>query len=361
MQGITPDGLALHNRVLGSTNEMKAAKVVDNILTPATLYSRLIGKGKKFTGMPQDFTIKVTHDSSGEFYSGMPTFSAAAQDTRITMSYTPAAFEQPIVLPMLESFENAVNPAFDLDQSKTEEGVDDAIYTLGTYIYGTGAGDQPNGLGNIVLDSGTIGGQSRTTYTALNAQVNASGGTISLSKMATLHDDCSLAGVSKNEPTFAITTKAVWSLIEQLYTPFLQGSYNEVGYLPVRGDSMVASKAKLSGHAGFTAIDWRGIPITKDEHCTSGYFYLLNENYLEWRGLTQVPTKWKGQISPVNLGEPSVVDGVRIAPSKYHGWFFQDFQVMPNQPGMVARYHVFGQLMTSQPRTQGVLTGITGV
>ena len=365
-QGVTPDGIAVHNRIEGTTERKLHAKVVDNILNARTYFSRLMGMGKAFNGKTQDFTIKITDSGLGEFFSGLETLSTAASDTTIELSFAHTAFAQPVVLPMLESFANTGPQAtIDLDMFKVEEATAEAIQSLGTAIYGTGAGDQPIGLGAIVddgTDAATIGGQTRSVYDPLDATVTASGGTLTLSKLATLEDAVSATGIESEHPNINLTTKTVWSLYEQLLSPQVRASYQSVGYdrLPVRGDG-VMKQADLKGAAGFTALTYRGMPVIKDDACTSGVWFMLNERYFGWYGRTIVPSKYAGKVSKVSLGTPSTMEGVASAPSESNGWFFQEFQTMPNQAGMIGRYYVIGQMCVNQPRRNGKLTGVTGV
>ena len=365
--GITADGNAIHNRVETTTERRLHAKVVDSILNATTYCSRLMGMGKPFMGKSFDYTLKITDSGLGEFFSGLETLSTAASDTTLPLSFAHTAFAQPVVLPMLESFANTGPEAtINLDQFKFDEAVAEAKQRLSTAIYGTGAGDEPLGLGAIVddgTDVATIGGQTRSAYDPLDATVTASGGTLTLSKMATLWDTISASGIGSEEPNIGLTTKTVWSLYEQLLQPAVRAEYASVGYnaLSVRGDSILKSKSALKGAAGFNALTYRGIPIIKDDACTSGVLFFLNENYLGWRGRTIVPSKYKGHVSKVNLGTPSTIEGVAAAPSKYHGWFAQQAQMMPNQAGIIARYYVIGQTVCSQFRRQGKLTGVTGV
>jgi hypothetical protein len=197
----------------------------------------------------------------------------------------------------------------------------------------------------------------------LNATRTASGGTLSLSKLATLEDNCSAAGIESEHPTIHVTTKSVWSNYEELLEPRTQASYASIGYnaLPIRGDTIMKTRADLKGAAGFTVLTYRGVPVLKDDAATSQNWFMLNERYLMWKGRTIVPAKFAGQVRKVSLGTPATMEGVAAAPSKNHGWFVQSLQMMPNQAGMIARYYVIGQLCTSQPRRHGRLTGITGV
>lgn len=365
--GITPDGIAPSNRVENFGERKLAAKVVDNILNSAVLMSRFMGNGQPFMGNTADFTIKITDSGLGEFFSGLETLSSSASDTTITLSYAHTAFAQPVVLPMLESMANTGPTAtIDLDSFKMQEAVAEATSRMGSAAYGLGTGDQPLGLGAIVddgTDAGTIGGQSRTTYSQLDATRTASGGTLTLAKLATLEDAVSAAGVESESPTLNVTTKAVWSLYEELLNPQVRAEYASVGYnaLAVRGNEVLKSRADLKGAAGFTALTYRGVPVIKDDKATAQNWWMLNERYLFWKGRSIVPSKFRGQLSKVNLGTPSTIEGVAAAPSNNNGWFFQDLQMMPNQAGMIGRYYVIGQLCSNQPRRNGRLTGVTGV
>src|SRR3990167_5944789 len=250
-----PDGIANSNRVEHTTERKLYAKVVDNILNSRTLAAHLMRRGKPFSGKTYDYTVKITDSGLGEWFTGLETFSSAASDTTISLSYAHAAMEQPIVIPMLEAFANTGPEAtIDLSAFKYEEAHAEATQKLGTALYGTGSGDQALGLGatnDDGTDVSTIGGQSRTTYSALNGQRNASGGTLSLSKLATLYDDCSSAGIESEEPDSIWTTKAIWSLYEQLLSPQVRADYRSIGYdaLPVGGD-VVVKRVDLKGAAG---------------------------------------------------------------------------------------------------------------
>jgi hypothetical protein len=366
-QGITPSGIAVHNRVEGTTERRLHAKVVDNILNYPTLFSRFMGRGMPFMGKTFDYTVKITESGLGEFFSGLETLSTAASDTTIELSYAHTAFSQPVVLPMLESFANTGPEAtINLDQFKLDEAVAEAKEVLGEAIYGTGSGDQPLGLGAIVddgTDVTTIGGQSRSVYAALKATRTASGGTLSLSKMATLWSAIVAAGAASEEPSIGVTTKTIFDLYESLLQPQVRAEYASVGFnaLGIRSDAPVKSRSVLKGAAGFNSLSYRGIPIIADDKATSGVLWFLNENYIGWRGRTIVPSKYRGEVSKVNLGTPSTLEGVSAAPSKYHGWFSQRLQMMPNQAGMIGRYYVIGQMCASQFRRHGRLDDIAGV
>ena len=359
------DGIAYGNRVDNFTERKLHAKVVDQVLSTPTYWSRVMGKGKPFVGKTMDVAVKISQDTQGEFFVGLETLNSAAVNTTIALSYAQTAFTQPKVSVMLESFANTGSAAtIPLDAYKYEEAAAEVLYRYGSTIYADGTANRPNGLGNIVLDSGTIGGQSRSTYSELDATVTASGGTLTLTKMATLHDTISSGNDS---PNIGVTTKTVWSLYEQLLTPNVRASYNEVGYdkLPVRGDFASKNSSDLRNAAGFNSLSYRGFPIIKDDFCTAGYLYFLNEKYFYWAARSIVPDEYKDFLTKVNLGTRKASEGTGFdaldMPSEYNGWFYQKPLILPNQAGTIARFYVIGQMVATGFRRSGVLTGVTGV
>ena len=364
----TPDGIQFSNRVDGTTNRMLHAKVVDNVLNAPTYYSRLLSQGKPFLGKTEDVTVDVLQDTQGEFFVGLETLNSAAANTTVTLSYAQTAFTQPQVSIMLESFANTgATGIIPLDAFKYEKAAAEALQRLGTSIYSDGSANQPLGLAAIVDDGsvvGTIGGQSRSTYTTLKSTVTASGGTLTLAKMATLWDNVSAAGLSNEEPNLGLCAPAVWSLYEQLLQPNVRNDYAGSGYpsVAVRGQNM--ESAQKNG-AGFSALSFRGKGILKDNFATSGVLFFLNERYFDWMGRAIVPEEYKDLVEKVNLGTMKAYEGTGAEaldlPSEYNGWFYQKPLVLPNQAGMIARFYIIGQTVARGFRRSGKLTGITSV
>lgn len=366
-QSVTPAGINPNSRVNPTTERRLERKAVDNVLNSRTWMSRHMGMGGAFNGSTYDVAIKVVDSGLGEFYSGLETFSSQASDTLIELSFAHTAFEQPVVSIMLESFANSgPEQSIDLDVFKMEEAIAETVQALGTAAYGTGSGKQPLGLEALVDDgtnTSTFGGQSRTTYSALNSTVTAFG-TLTLAKLATLESAISAAGVETEYPTLHLSTKAIFDFYKRLLQPTVRAEYSSIGYpsLALRGREILRSRAELKGAAGFTALSYDGIPLIADDAATSGVWYMLNERYLKWRGRTIVPAKYAGVLEKTSLSPSKTLEGVASslkAPSDA-GWFYQKMQMMPNQAGMVGRFHVIGQSVGSQPRRQGKGTAITG-
>lgn len=363
-----PDGISNTSRVSDLGLQKIYAKVVDQVLNSPTYYSRVVSQGQPFEGKTQDVVYDVIADNQGQHFTGLETLNSAAVSTTVTGSYAHTAYTQPQVSIMLESFANAGSlGVIKLDDFKFQKAAAQALQALGTDMFSDGTGNQMLGLAQIVNDSGSVGGLARSTYSQLNATNTASGGTLTLAKLATLWDAVSAAGLSDEEPNVGVMTKTVWSLYEQLLTPNVRAEYNSVGYpaLAVRGQFMMKNKNELKNAAGFTALSYRGAPFIKDDFATSQALYLLNERYFAWHGRTIVPEMYKDSVEKVNLGTMTAYEGTGASaldlPSEYNGWFYQKPLTIPDQAGRIARFYVIGQMVPKQFRRQGKLTGITGV
>ena len=360
------DGIQFNNRVDNFNERKLHAKVVDNILNAPTFYSRVMSKGEQMEGKTMDYTVDVVADTQGEFFVGLETLNSSATNTTIALSYAQTAFTQPKVGVMLEDFANQGSTAtINLSVFKYEKAAAEALQRLGSAVYADGTANRPNGLGIIVSDSGTIGGQSRATYSQLNATVTASGGTLTLAKMATL-DDNTRASLLPSNTNIGVTTKTVFSLYEQLLQPNVRQSYDAVGYdkLGIRANTVDRGDKAQNG-AGFLSIQYRSKPIIADDFATSGVLFFLNESSFGWVGRSIVPAQYKGMVEKVNLGTAKAYESVGAdsldMPSEYNGWFYQKDMVLPNQAGTIGRFYVIGQMTAWEPRRNGKLTGITGV
>ena len=361
------DGIQFGNRVENFNERKLHAKVVDNILNAPTFYSRVLSKGSQMEGKTMDYTVDILADTQGEFFTGLETLNSSATNTTISLSYAHTAFTQPKVGIMLEDFANVGSTAtINLDVFKYEKAAAEALQRLGSAVYADGTANRPNGLGIIVLDSGTIGGQSRSTYSALNATVTSSSGSLTLAKMATLDDNTRAASLMNSNTNIGVTTKTVFSLYEQLLQPNVRQTYDAVGYDRLGIRSMNVNRGdKAQNGAGFLAIQYRSKPIIADDFATSGVLFFLNEDSFGWVGRSIVPPKYKNMIEKVNLGTAKAYESVGAdsmdLPSEYNGWFYQKDMVLPNQAGTIGRFYVIGQMAAWEPRRNGKLTAITSV
>jgi len=365
---LTPSRSALGSNVYNFSTARAAATVVDGILNYPMFASRLLYKGKMFSGdgrSEQPTIIKdIKISSRGQFqwFDGLENLNSAAENVVVQLQFNDAHASMPLVEIMTDSFaregdgEDVDYPAFEY-----EDALNETVEGLSQAFFSAGGADQPLSLQEVVDDGtnlATYGGQTRATYDSLDATVTSSSGTMTLAKLATLRSTISDTG-PKESPTLIVTTDTIADFYEQFLTPTVSREYKSMS---VGGMFPVATDAPSMGQ-GFGGVNtYSGIPIIRDKRSTSGVLYMLNENYLHWSGRTRVPKSFKEFVSPVKLGKGKVVEGQASAnPSNYHGFFYQAKQMMPNQAGIISRFYLFGQLWSDQPRRQGKLTAITGV
>lgn len=355
------DGISYSNRVTDfNTSKVAAATVVDTILDSTTLASRFLGMGKSFSKSTLKRTIKVSTRSGMQWVSGGEQLRAQAENVTAQMEYNPNFGTHEEVDLLVEAFSRYEDQDIDFDGFNYEDTLDTIVQGVSSAFYGTGVGDQFLGL-EAIVDDGTnnanIGGLSRSTYSGLNSTVTTFT-TLALSKMATMVSTVSDTE-RKDKLTSIMTTTDIVDFFEQLLNPTVR---HEQVIIPVRGKYPVASFDKIGMSQGWNAYTYKGIPLLADKQANPEIMYFLNENYVNFHGKTKAPgKKWAKYLKPVTLPGMTKESYPGDRPSNYHGFFYQESQVMPNQGACIARFWVVGQLVTFNPRRHGKGTAIAGI
>lgn len=320
------------------TQDRFIPKVVDNILAGNVLLGRFLGKSKPWIGGDQLVQpIKYQSSSAGGSYGMWDTFSTSQQNTRVLAKFDPKYnyFSVTIANPQL-----AVNsgPAkvLDLLAVEMDSVADDMADGLGTQLYSDGTGNSSKditGLQAAVDDGNSVATYAellRSTYTTWVSDLDSSSNTITLAEMRASHD---AATIGDDAPTMAVTTPAIWTTIEGLLTATINYHSQVSGYPNVSG-MVSAGGPGQTGDIGFTSMYFRGTPIFRDEKCTSGYFYFLNEKHLWFSSLAHPKhaVNRKG-FAWTGLKEPT------------------------NQDAEVGQFLLYGNLIADSCRTHAYMTG----
>lgn len=319
--------------------------VVDTVLNSNVLFQRMVRAGKSWSGRTLRVPVKVSKNTTGTSFRGFDTFSTAATDNRQFMEFTPSFYQITCALPGDElSVADTEDKVLDLMKLTIQSDTEDMADDLGTIFYADGTGNSskdPLGLGALVDDGSsvaTIGGLSRSTYTTLQSTVTASSGTLTLAKVDTLW---SAVTSGSQKPTAFYTTETIFNLYGQLLRP-QERIMKE------------ASKMKgMTGGTGFTALEYNAKPILMDEKCTSGVLFALNENFMEWYALPYYnakPISYKSQIQGNDYEAPLGL-----------GFSWSDWIIPANSASVVGHIYFGGQFITTNPKRQGKLTGITSI
>lgn len=337
------------NRVITTTNTRLLPKVVDTVLNSNVFATKMLANAQRWTGEKIRKAIKVTKNTLGGSFDGFDTFSTSAVDTRQNLEFDARFYEIPVVLPLTEISKNKADEQrmVDLMAIEMESSAEDMADDIGTIFYADGTGNGGKdflGLEAIVDDgtnAGTYGSLSRTTFPTIQSTVTASGGTLTLAKMATLYTDITSGSI---KPTLGLCTETIFNLYEQLLQPQER----------IPKDVSVLRGKEMSGATGFTALFFKGFPVVPDEKATSEVLYFINEDFMEWRALPVATTK------PVNFSVKDI-EGNDYTQVKGLGFSWSDWIKPTNQASIIGHIYLGGELWSSNPKRHGKLTGITSV
>lgn len=348
-------------RVQSITQDKIVPKVFDNILSDNFLPFRLVSNGKSWVGESLKIPVKLVKSTNGGSFSGLDTFATSTVESRQSLTFEPKAYAMSVVVPGLEKLVNATTAqVVNLVKAEMESSAMDAADDIADLLYddGTGNGGKDfDGFGNLIDDgtvASTVGGLSRTTYPTLAGYRLASGGLMNLTKLGTMRINTSGGSSMKNKSTLILSDETRQDLYMQLLNPTVRANY-ETGSMPVvtRSSKGAIPAAALNGAMGFTSVTYSGIPWVADEKCTSDIWF-WNENYFDWYGITDP------EMSQVSFGDTHD-STYNDAPSKFTGLQFSGMMRPVNQYGDVGQIFLFGNATTSQPRRQGIFTGVTTI
>ncbi len=329
-----------------TTNQYLAPAWVDQILRDNYFFGKILSKTERWNGSQMLFPIKYQKGVASVAFNGFDVLPIVQQPVSVNMTFYPTFVATNVALAGSDLSVNKTDmQTLNLMTTMMESRAQDAADDIGNFFQQDGSaygGKAPMGLAGIV-DNGTTlasyGGLSRSTYTGLNATVTASGGTISLLKTRQLWNSISDGPV---RPDTILTDYTTWAYFEQLLQPFQLNTYTQ-------------PRNQQAG-SGYTAEYWDGMEIHRDKKVTTGYFYMLNTDYLKFYSLKW----WEGNsVSPrAKVIEGNVYEDSMYAPSAFTwtGW------IKAYNQGAVNGFMIMGgQLLCTDPFRNGVLTGIAGV
>lgn len=337
-----------------TTNQYLAPRWVDQILRDNRFFAMILQKPESWRGSQMLFPIKYQKGVASVAFNGFDLLPITQQPVSVNMTFFPTFVATNVALAgsdlsVNQAEGNGALQTLRLMDTMMQSRAEDAADDIGTFLQGDGSGyggKAPMGLTGIV-DNGTVlatyGGLSRATYSGLNATVTASGGTISLLKIRQLWNNIADGPV---RPDAIITDYTTWAYVEQLLTPFQRNVMTR----------FEAGKSEDASASGYADLIWDGLKVYRDKKITTGYFYMLNREFLKFYALKW----WEGKsVSP---GGKNVVGNVygykEYDPSAFTwtGW------IRAYNQGTINGFMVFaGQLLCTAPFRNGVLTGITGV
>lgn len=356
---------AQNNRVNYLTLEKILPKVVDTVNKSSWILNRKFSQPVPANGRSVNQAITTTNSTQGTSFKGVETFATAVEFAPVQMTWYWTGYAQPMTISMVERGINQTPLGeVNLYKASAEFAQNSMSSALGSILYGFGTGNDFDGLG-LIVDDGTstasYGGLLRTTYGAnINCGgstgiIPASGGVLDLATMDSADDAATVSGLDSETPNVILTTRAVWSLYGSLLEPTKLAQYATMGQPTVGGETAVGQAVRpaegLRGRGGFASLDYRGKPVVRDEKCTSGVMFFLNETLLEFDSLS-IPG-----LSTVRVAN-QVTEGVydKVPPTAFQ---WRDLMSPVNQLAEVGIFVVYGQMFHRNPVRNEKITGIT--
>jgi hypothetical protein len=309
------------------TREKVLPKIEDQIGKDHPLLGRLWSSIKLWNGGTLlEIPVKYRHNAQGGSYSGLDVLSTGQEQTRTRAKFSVKQIYQPIVLSNIDLAKNGGEKIADLMDTEMEEARESLTDKFCSQLFSDGTGNGSKDLTGLKAAVGNDGTAAANygdivlgTYTWFKGNYTASVGSLMLSDLATMYDSCKSG---QDSPSIIVTTEIIWSAYEALLQPQVRFQSEASGY--------------NSGDGGMKALSFRGVPVIADEYCGSTDMYFINEKYLKlyYMKHPKFPTDAKGfAVTP--LRDPV------------------------NQDGQVGFIFWYGQLVNSNPRRSGRLTGVT--
>lgn len=351
---------AQNDRVNNITLEDYNSKVVDTVNRSSEIMKRVVARPERWNGRSYQSPIFTNNSQLGQSFKGTETFDTAIDFNTTQMTWYPTGYAQPVGVSVVEKSINST-PAgvVDLYKASYQYAQNSMITALGQIFYGTGAGNDFDGLG-VIVDDGTstssYGGLTRASYPTINGfLVSASGGVLDLATMMSADDGATISGDMSETPNVLMSNQTVWSLYDSLLEPTSRATYGAMGGEFIKGDTAVKQSPSQADaqrlNAGATSVTFRGKPYVRDQKSPTGKLFGLNENWFYFRSLPLVGLDIVATTESVTAG---AYDGYKVSAFQFRK------PMMPvNQLAEVGIFVMYGQFYCENPNRNFLISNIT--
>lgn len=252
--------------LLSTTLNKYQKRLTDNIFTARPLTKWLTDKGRM---RMDDGGVKIIepliHATNGTVgsYSGYDTISLTPQTGITAAEFAWKQLAGSVAISGIEEAQNAgESRVLNLLEAKIMQLEESLQEKLNQMFFANGTGNSSkdwNGLENIVLATGAVGGIDQATDAWWASKVTALGGALTQAAMTTMYNNCS---VGNDVPDGIFTTQTLFEKYEGLLAPNLRYTDTDLA------------------KAGFNNLMFKTSPVQFDVHCPAGVMYFLNSKYL---------------------------------------------------------------------------------
>jgi hypothetical protein len=199
-------------------------------------------------------------------FSGAEPLNLAYQNTADAAEYEYELYNVSITFTLEDELKNSGPSAvMSLLEGKIKQAEMSIAERINSDLFtGTTADGEIVGLDTLISTTSEIGGISGTTYSWWQGNVDATGETLSIADMRTIKNSCN-NGNGGSKVSLILTTQTLYEKYHSLLTATIQMNQ------PV-------AESKRLGDAGFTSVEFEGVPLTYDESATSTNMYFINKD-----------------------------------------------------------------------------------
>ena len=226
--------------------------------------------------------------TSYEYYDELPVAQTNEFDT---VTYNWSRVAGTVIISDQEQDENRGDVMiFKLVKAKMNVLEESIKEKFSEYLYGSGTGVNPNGLGNLVPNdptTGTLGGISRVTETQWRPSAYDFNGNLDATNIEEAWDDILLYLTLKGEkPDFILVGRNIYRLYRQAVRDKVVINMSE------------SNSGKKMMDLGFSGVKHQAITMLYDEDCPVNQAYFLNSKFIRLHILRHVNMKVKELAAP---------------------------------------------------------------
>ena len=230
--------------------------------------------------------------ASYSYYNALPVAQTNEFDT---VEYNWSRVAGSVIISDQEQDENqGAQQIFKLLKAKMDVLEESIKEKFGEYLYGSGTGDDPNGLAVLVPDdptTGSLGGISRVTETQWRtSSYDFSAAALDSTTIEEAMDDVMLdVTLRKERPDIILMGRNLFRIYRQ--------AVRDKVVIPLTD----LQNGKRMVDLGFGGMSHGNVPIVYDEDCGVNKMYFINSKYLRLHILKHVNMKVKSLVAPWNI------------------------------------------------------------
>lgn len=215
--------------------------------------------------------LMYSANSTVKAFDGLDTLDLTYQDSVDAAEYNYKFYDVSIVFTMVDELKNSgPQQVLDLLEAKIKQAEMSLSERINNDFYNGAASDakEITGIDTVIGTSGAYGGINASTYSWWRSTVDSTSETLSVADMRTAKNSAN-NGAGGARVSLIVTTQTLYE------------KYNALLTATITMNQPVSSEGKRLGDAGFTGVEFEGVPIRYDEDATAGSMYFLNTENLK--------------------------------------------------------------------------------